>query len=414
MIGAQLIGAAAKDLRRRSRDPTALLLWIGIPLLVGFLIVLATGGAGGSKPQALLLVDDQDGSFVSGLLLRALSPPGEQPIVRTQLVDYESGRKRLEADDATALLVIPPGFGDAVLQDRYVELDLLTNPAQRILPAIVTEMLEILADGTFYLHRILGDEMRRVADAVIDTDGYPGEAFVADIAIQVNRMVGKVRRWLFPPAIRFEAISDEEAEPRTPIAILFLPGIMMMSLLFTAQGLGDDIWRERELGTLRRAACMPGGGAVLLLGKLAAGAIVILGVSLVVLAAGTALLDLDWSRLPLAVAWSTLAGIAFLSILTWLQMLAGSRRGASIVSNALILPLLMLGGSFFPLETMPKWLASVGAWTPNGQALEVLKAIILGRSTASSFGIALAVLLLVTAVFTQLGIARLRRRFAAS
>jgi ABC-type Na+ efflux pump permease subunit len=334
--------------------------------------------------------------------------------VRTQTTDFETGRARLEADEASALLVIPPGFGEAVLRDRYVELDLLTNPAQRILPSIVTEMLGILTDGTFYLHRILGEEIRLVADAAFDTDGAPREAFVADVAVQVDRMVEKLRRWLFPPAIRFEVVHDEQAEPRTPIAILFLPGIMMMSLLFTAQGLADDIWRERELGTLRRAACMPGGGAVLLLGKLAAGALVILGVSIVVLAAGTALLDLEWSRLPLAVAWSTLAGIAFLAILTWLQMLAGSRRAASTVSNSLILPLLMLGGSFFPLETMPGWLAAVGSWTPNGQALEVLKAIILGRSTEGSLGLALVVLLLVSAIFTQLGIVRLRRRFAAS
>ncbi|UCH83129.1 MAG: hypothetical protein JSW50_11755, partial [Candidatus Latescibacterota bacterium] len=64
---------AVKDWRRHRRNPLELILWVGIPLLVGALIALAFGGKSGPAPQAHVLVADEDDSFLSGLLVGALS-----------------------------------------------------------------------------------------------------------------------------------------------------------------------------------------------------------------------------------------------------------------------------------------------------------------------------------------------------
>ena len=42
------------------------------------------------------------------------------------------------------------------------------------------------------------------------------------------------------------------------------------------------------------------------------------------------------------------------------------RRAASLVSSMVVFPLLMAGGSFFPLAALPGWIASIGRLTPNG------------------------------------------------
>jgi hypothetical protein len=39
--------AAIKDLRRRFADPAALLIWIGLPVVVGALMSLVSGGGSG-------------------------------------------------------------------------------------------------------------------------------------------------------------------------------------------------------------------------------------------------------------------------------------------------------------------------------------------------------------------------------
>ena len=61
-----LASTAALDLRRRLADPAALVLWIAIPLVIGGLMSLATGGSGGgAPPRALVLLADRDVEIVA-------------------------------------------------------------------------------------------------------------------------------------------------------------------------------------------------------------------------------------------------------------------------------------------------------------------------------------------------------------
>jgi len=78
----------------------------------------------------------------------------------------------------------------------------------------------------------------------------------------------------------------------------------------------------------------------------------------------------------------------------------------------LIFPLMMIGGSFFPFEAMPDWMAAVGRLTPNGWALEHLKRIIWQMADAASLGVAFVGLLVVAVVLFVACAVRLRMSFA--
>ena len=139
-----LWNSVRKDLSRHRRQPLEFLIWLGIPLMIGFLFTLLFSGGGDSpKPVAKVLVVDEDQSFVSGLLLRALSEENSKGFIDAEFVDATSGRARIDRGEATALLTIPEGFSDAVLKEEPLALLLVTNPAQRILPHIVEEGLRI-------------------------------------------------------------------------------------------------------------------------------------------------------------------------------------------------------------------------------------------------------------------------------
>jgi ABC-type multidrug transport system permease subunit len=78
-----------------------------------------------------------------------------------------------------------------------------------------------------------------------------------------------------------------------------------------------------------------------------------------------------------------------------------------------LFPLMMLGGSFFPFEVMPAWMARIGRLTPNGQGVTQLRALLAGQADATALAIAFGVMLL-TAVAAFAASARLLRgRFAA-
>ena len=221
--------------------------------------------------------------------------------------------------------------------------------------------------------------------------------------------------YLFPPVLELETSVDEEADSGTDIniAVLFLPGIMLMSLMFMAQGLSEDIWSEREQGTFRRAVSTPGGIGPLLGGKLVSGGAIIFSTATIILTLGSLYLDLSFLNLPLAVLWTTFAGVVLLIGMVLVQLHASSQRAGSILTSSILFPLMMIGGSFFPSEVMPAWMAAVGAWTPNGMALELLKDILLERvdpqALLTTF---LAMLLSGTALFAW-SARRLTRTFAA-
>jgi ABC-2 type transport system permease protein len=195
---------------------------------------------------------------------------------------------------------------------------------------------------------------------------------------------------------------------------LFLPGILFTALLFMADGLSADVWRERDLGTLRRTACTPGTTVALLGGKLLASAIVILGCALVVLTAGMLYLGMPLARLPLALAWVVPSGVLFVLLLLLIQLHVSSKRAGTVLTSSIVMPLLFVGGSFFPFEVMPAWMATVGRWTPNGWALGHLKEILFGREDLAAWGVAYAILLVVGVPLFLLSERRLRRVFTHS
>ena len=403
-------GALRKDLLRQWTDRHALLIWLAIPLFIGVLMSLIAGGGGGGAPKGTIYLDDRDDSLLSGLLLQALGQAGG--MLEVEPLDSDLARRRLEDGEGTALLVIPEGFGAAILEETDTQLELVTNPTQRILPAIVEEMLDMLGDAVFYLHRILGEEIRKIVDGPAGGANLFADADVARISVAINQVMESVKTYLFPPVLKLAAAADEaeEAAPTTgDISLYFLPGIVVMALLMAAAGLSEDVWRERQHTTLHRAASSTGGLRALLAGKLASGVVVMSGIAAVIL-----LVSMLWHghspiRVLGALVWCALASTVFLGATMLIQLFASSQRGGSILVNSVTFPLLMVGGSFFPFEVMPAGLAAIGRRTPNGWAVQGLKKILTGDAQFGEAAVGALVMLAFGLVALWLAIGRAGR-----
>jgi ABC-2 type transport system permease protein len=293
------------------------------------------------------------------------------------------------------LLIIPAGFGGAVLDGVPASLELVTNPSQSVLPEILEETLDVELQAAEVLRRVFDDPIGRIASAP-DRDGFPADSAVASIAAAFNRSGEEAGAWLLPPAIELETVSD--AAEAFDFAGAFFPGMLILAILFMASGLSIDLWNERRQGTLKRALVAPRSGGWLLAGKWLAGSAALSAVSAIGLVVGRWLFGIRVENLPLAFLWLTLVGLALLALFTLVQVLARSERAGNVLVNAVTLPLAMLGGSFFPFEAMPGWMASLGRLTPNGWALLRLRALmdgavepgVLATSMAAAAGLALA------------------------
>ncbi len=365
-----------KDFRRFSRDPVAILLAVALPLVVGLLLHLGFGGDGRS-PAAILLIADRDSSVAGRLLASALSqgPLGDRIMVEN--VSEVEGSKQLDRGRASGLLILPAGFGADLVARRPTTLTLVTNPSQRILPQMLGEIVGTLVDGANSLQLLLGRSLDLVTAPPPAGRATPSDSSIAGFSVAVNQIMERGARYLFPPAITVETIVfEEKVTPERGFADLFFPSLLFMGLLFASQNLSDDVWKERMQGTLRRTLTTPGRLTLFLAGKLLAIAAFITLVALAGLLAGRYLFAIELANLPLALAWCVLAGSFMLLLFTLLQLVATSQRGGNLLGNLVLFPLIMLGGSFFPFETMPDWMATLGRLTPNGWALEQLRRIL--------------------------------------
>jgi ABC-type multidrug transport system permease subunit len=375
-----MLSTIRKDLSRWRQDLGGMLLWMSIPLLIGGLITSMMDGDGGAKPHGVLLIADEDESFISGMIAGAFGQGEIGELISVEQVTLEDGNNRVNAGEVSGFLVIPPGFGNAFLESDPVTLTLKTNPAQTILPGIISDVTEILLDSGFYLHEFFGPEIETIQN-LIDDDTGPDDLLVSTMSVAINNKMESASEQIFPLVIDLEIVEPPPSEvPAVPFALLFLPGIILMALMFSANGIAHDYWVEREQGTLRRLVVTPGQMTGFLLGKALAAGIVITAIGGVTLVIGFAYHGVTFSRLPSALAWIAVSGIALFAWFGVLQMAAGTQRAATVVTSMFLFPLLMAGGSFFPFAALPEWIAAIGRMTPNGFVADRLTSEIIANA----------------------------------
>lgn len=391
-----------KDLARLRRDPLALAIPIAIPLILGLLLNIVFG-RDDAKPQGRLLVADEDNTFVSNLLTSAFSREPLSKMVFVEKVSVEAGRARIDSGDGSAFLIVPKGFQDAVLQNQPFRLSLFTNPSQRILPNIIEETIRIMVGGEFYLQQIARSQL-----ASFHFNGPPTDFEIAQLSVANNQLATRLRRYLAPPLIQLDTgVSADPAQQKSFTAIFF-PSMLFMAALFIANSLSADIWKDRNSGTLRRLCATPARLAEFLGGRIVFVLMVLLSVAAAGVLSARLLAGVPIASGSAAVLWLAFSGTLFYLLLLLLSLQASTQRGANVTANLVIFPLMMAGGSFFPFEAMPAWMARIGGFTPNGWAVMRFKEIVDGANRPITLFSAALVLAVAGAVAFLLILRKLR------
>jgi len=400
-----ILATARKDLLRRLRDPLGLIVWMGIPLFIAGILFLVFGRGGGS-PRGLLLVADEDQSLGSSLVSGAFTQGPLADMLTVERVEQASGRSRMARGEASALLVIPKGFGAAAWRNQSTKLTLIVNPSQRILPRIIEETLSLLAEAAFYLQEIAAEPLRAIEEASQDS-GTVSDDTVARISILFNRTLERLQPLLQRPLIELETNVVHTEAPPFNFAAAFFPAMLFMALLFSAQGLGEDIWVERRLGTLRRVAVAPRPLLSVLAGKVLAATALMGAIVAVAFAAGL-LFGLEMRNPVPAALWVMFSGSGLYLMMLTVHLLATAQRTGNVLTSMVVFPFALLGGSFFPFEAMPAGLAAIGRWTPNGWSVTVLKTIMDGAAPLTDLLLPALLLAAWIAVFFALACRRLK------
>lgn len=153
-----------------------------------------------------------------------------------------------------------------------------------------------------------------------------------------------------------------------------LPGVVTMTVVFTAMSSGVSVVWDREFGFLREMLVAPPHRASLVVGKIAGGALVatMQGALLMVLAPVVGI-----TPRPLLVV--SLIGIAAVTAiaLTALGVLIGSSirkiESFQALMQVIMMPMIFLSGAIFPLRDLPAWLTVLTHLNPLTYAVDPMR-----------------------------------------
>lgn len=358
---------AARELRSRLRDRSALIVGVVAPVAMALIISFATGGSGNAF-HAEVGVVDLDGGEVAAVFVEEVLGSSDLREVLT-IVPLATGE---EAEDAVAEGRLSAAF---VVHDGMERITVLRSPTARITGEIATSVAQNFAAQVSGVGQAIGLTVMATmfGPDAFDASGFRPTSF-SGVAFDASDV----------EAIDVGALADEVADAPMPIELVdastgpsalssasyFGPGMAMLFVFFLLGAAPRSLLAEAASGTLARLRAAPVSIAAVIAGK--GLAVALLGfVSMCVVWGVTALVfGATWGA-PLAVVVLLLAFVlAALGITTVVSVYAETETQADGFVSVVAFVFAMLGGNFLFLGDLPPALQQVARLTPNGWALQ--------------------------------------------
>ncbi|HVM40635.1 MAG TPA: ABC transporter permease [Acidimicrobiia bacterium] len=177
-------------------------------------------------------------------------------------------------------------------------------------------------------------------------------------------------------------IGDRGIEGVSYQAFLF-PGVLVMSIMFTAMFSAISIVWDREFGFLREMLVAPVSRASLVLGKAVGSAsIAVLQGTLLLLTAPLVDVDLGIGEAFAMIGLLMLLAFAIVSFGIVVASRMQRVESFQVVMGVVVNPMLFLSGALFPLQGLPDWLSVASKLNPITYGVDPVRRVLLGERGA--------------------------------
>lgn len=394
------------------------ILLIGVPIIMMVVLGLAINQEAFTDVTILVDVVDEDGSDLSAALLAQLE--GVQGdtvvfcrygnVVNTDACNLKAkdtfdkvGTDRLKKGDVVATLIIPQGFGAAIQQGQGINLIYRSND-QFNSPTIARTTIET-AVNQFSGSLLIADIGTRVGAEDFNAYASEAERQTAYEALRVH-----AQSQMLQPAVTVKRQSSGEEIVVGTGTRQSVSGIGSMFVLFTLLGVAQTMVTERQQWTLQRLFTLPVPRFNIITGKILGAFSFGILQFVVFIVVGLLFLDVNWGKdylalaaLVIAYCWSgTALGFAMSTFVKTPEQAAGA-------SNFLAMMLAPLGGAWWPLDIVPRFMRIAGHISPIAWVMDGFKELLYYNGTLVDVLPMVGVLLAMSVVF--IGVAVLRFKY---
>ena len=182
------------------------------------------------------------------------------------------------------------------------------------------------------------------------------------------------------------------------------PGIIGMSIIFTAIFNGMQVIWDRQFGFLKETMVAPVSRLSIMFGRTLGGATVAStqGTLVLLIAIAAGFRPISWFGIVPALLVMLLIALLFSALGIMVASRLQDMQGFQLIMNFLVMPLFFLSGALFPLNNVPPALLLVARFDPLSYGVDALRYFLIGSATFP-LALDLGVLAAVTAFFLALG-----------
>jgi ABC-2 type transport system permease protein len=182
------------------------------------------------------------------------------------------------------------------------------------------------------------------------------------------------------------------------------PGIIGMSIIFTAIFSGIQMIWDRQFGFLKETLVAPVSRLNIIIGRTLGGATVatMQGVLVFLIVLIPGFRPYNWGLVPVAILFMLLVALLFAALGTAIASLLDDMQGFQLIMNFLVMPLFFLSGALFPLDGLPAVLTVLVKFDPLSYGIDSFRVLLVNAGTFG-LGLDFTVLVLVTAACLGIG-----------
>lgn len=374
-------------LRRLTRDRTAALFMILLPVVITLIIGVSIFKAGGKV--SIGVVNKAEGPLAAQIVadLRA-----EKTVTVTNYTDVSSLRAAVRHQSEIAGVVIPATFDDSLRAGKAVSLDFLFNPVRNA-PTALRETL----------NSIIAKRGGLVEAAQFATDG-AGGTFDSNLREAATLQSKQVK------AITVTTERTGNSADTLPTGFGYTgPANLVLIVFINSLVAGGILIETRRLGISRRLLGTPTKSSTILLGTAASSFTIAFLQGLLILVIDATVFGVNFGNITGAILIVLLIAMVGTGVAMLVGTLFRTPEQASSVGPPIGIGLGMLSGCMWPLEIVPTGMRTFGHLFPQAWAMDAFIKLV-GRG-ASVVGILpqLLVLLGFAVVLIPIGSWRLRR-----
>ena len=363
---------ALKDFKIFATDRAALFFFVVFPFLFVVMFYFLNVGAPSDDRLSYHLVTREAEGGLSHQIIGAIETkdeasldPGDPIIVWDK--DYDTAYQQVEDGELSGFVAFPADFTERVYAGESTQIEVIADSgavydaaaleglAGAIAAQIETDQIIINASlGLMVQNEIIPDDQESIGQAA------------QQILTQLS--TGRVEGVLEGSLIGFETEKIGEIDPGNP-ADYVIPGYLVMFVFFAAAVTAESIVRERQNNTLERLLVSSVKPYAILGGIYTGTALRGLIQIIIFWLVGILVFRMDLGLSPLAIiVLSILMVIMSSAFAVMLATMAKTQRSASSLATVTALILAPLGGCWWPLFIMPRWMQTVAKISPHAWA----------------------------------------------